>query len=60
MIAGRLARTIRLALLLTCLGVAPPSFATCEVSRDGLVAFAAPGFFDQLEEFFDELFESDD
>ena len=35
-------------------------FATCNVSPAGFYGYAAPGFFDELEDYLDDLFDDDD
>lgn len=47
-------------LMVVVLGAMPLTFATCQVTPAGFYAYAADNFFDDLADYLDQLFDSDD
>jgi len=60
MLIRSLKRICLLWLMLVASGAIPLTFATCQATPDGFYAYAADNFFDDLADYLDELFDSDD
>jgi hypothetical protein len=55
-----LKRTVFWSFLGVSIGGIPLAYVTCEGSPTGFYAYAGDGFFDELEDYLDELFDDDD
>jgi hypothetical protein len=60
MTASRLRQSIVLALLSAMVAGVSLRSATCQLTPAGVVGYASEGFFGDLENYLDDLFDSDD
>lgn len=60
MLMRSLKRMYLLWLVLVASGAAPLTFATCQATPDGFYAYATDNFFDDLADYLDDIFDSDD
>jgi len=60
MTASRLRQSIVLALLSAMVAGVSLRSATCQLTPAGVVGYASEGFFGDLEDYLDDLFDSDD
>ena len=60
MTASRLRKSIVLALLSTMVAGMSLRSANCQLTPAGVVGYASEGFFGDLEDYLDDLFDSDD
>ena len=60
MTASRLRKSIVLALLSVMVAGVTLRSATCQLTPAGVVGYASEGFFGNLENYLDDLFDSDD
>ncbi|HUW84513.1 MAG TPA: hypothetical protein VMZ31_17145 [Phycisphaerae bacterium] len=60
MTASRLRQSIVLAILSAMVVAVSLRSATCQLTPAGIVGYASEGFFGDLEDYLDDLFDSDD